>query len=244
MVNHSSVPSMLWDCWLGGRKGIRPVKTEWWGAGMVICLERGAYLHTAQLMPLPLTVSCFSKIQIGFPSLVPADPGSPGQRAVKRVCLCVWVNRSSLYFSKWRCGSQVLVQRSIRRPKRLTVRGNDEKDYRYLVKCGEDLRQDERIMQLLTLMNHVYSRHATCKQRHLRLRTYHVVPMTTRLVSQLVTTNYLQCFETVGWASGRTCKNWVMRCWCGYLSGAKCILFPYGTVDATASQNPIIFCLI
>ena len=39
----------------------------------------------AQLMPLPLTVSCFSKIQIGFTFLVPADPGSPGQRAVKRV---------------------------------------------------------------------------------------------------------------------------------------------------------------
>jgi len=51
---------------LGGRKGIWPVKTEWWGAGVVICLERGADLHKAQLMTLPLTVSCFSKIQIGF----------------------------------------------------------------------------------------------------------------------------------------------------------------------------------
>jgi len=50
---------------------------------MVICL------HIAQLMPLPLTVSCFSKIQIGFTFLVPADPGSPGQRADKRVCVCV-----------------------------------------------------------------------------------------------------------------------------------------------------------
>jgi len=40
-------------------------------------------------MPLPLTVSCFSKIQIGFTFLVPAHPGSPGQRAVKRVCVCV-----------------------------------------------------------------------------------------------------------------------------------------------------------
>jgi len=39
----------------------------WWGAGVVICLVRGADLHTAQLMPLPLTVSCFSKIQIGLP---------------------------------------------------------------------------------------------------------------------------------------------------------------------------------
>ena len=42
-------------------------KTEWWGAGMVICLEQGADLHMAQLIPLPLTVSCFSKIQIGLP---------------------------------------------------------------------------------------------------------------------------------------------------------------------------------
>jgi len=41
-------------------------------------------------MPLPLTVSCFSKIQIGFTFLVPAHPGSPGKRAVKRVCVCVY----------------------------------------------------------------------------------------------------------------------------------------------------------
>ena len=53
---------------------------------MVVCLERGADLHMAQLMPLPLTVSCSSKIQIGFTFLVPAHPGSPGQRSVKRVC--------------------------------------------------------------------------------------------------------------------------------------------------------------
>ena len=52
---------------------------------MVICLEQGADLHMVQLMPLPLTVSCFSKIQIGFTFLVPAHLGSPGQRAVKRV---------------------------------------------------------------------------------------------------------------------------------------------------------------
>ena len=54
---------------------------------MVICLERGADLHMAQLMQLPLTVSCFSKIQIGFTFLVPAHLGSPGQKAVKRVCV-------------------------------------------------------------------------------------------------------------------------------------------------------------
>jgi len=84
--------SVLWHCWLGGRKGIRPVKTEWWGAGMVICLE---------LMPLPLTVSCFSKIQIGFTYLVPAHLGSPGQRAVKCACVraCFLISVISVTFS-------------------------------------------------------------------------------------------------------------------------------------------------
>jgi len=56
---------------------------------MVICLEQGADLHMAQLMPLPLTVTCFSKIQIGFAFQVPADQGSPGQRAIKRVCVYI-----------------------------------------------------------------------------------------------------------------------------------------------------------
>jgi len=60
---------------------------------MVIFLERGADLHIAQPMPVPLTVSCSSvscssKIQIGFTFVVPAHLGSPGQRAVKRVCVC------------------------------------------------------------------------------------------------------------------------------------------------------------
>ena len=72
---------------LVGRQEGHPAckKTEWWGAGVFICLEQGADLHMAQLMPLPLTLSCFSKIQIDFTFLVPAHPGSPGQRAVKRV---------------------------------------------------------------------------------------------------------------------------------------------------------------
>jgi len=56
---------------------------------MVICLEQDADLHMAQLMPLPLTVSCFSIIQIGFTFLVSAHLGSPEKRTVKRVCMCV-----------------------------------------------------------------------------------------------------------------------------------------------------------
>ena len=58
---------------------------------MVICLELSADLHMAQLMQLPLAVSCFSKIQIGSTFLVPAHLGSPGKRAVKRMCVCVCV---------------------------------------------------------------------------------------------------------------------------------------------------------
>ena len=57
---------------------------------MVICLERGADLHIAQLMPLPLTVSCSSKIQIGFTFLVPAYPGCPGKEAVKWLLLLLY----------------------------------------------------------------------------------------------------------------------------------------------------------
>jgi len=85
-----------------GRQDGHPAckKTEWWGAGVVICLERGTDLRTAhQLMPLPLTVSCFSKIRIGFSFLVPAHLDSPGQRAVKRMCACVCV----CPLAGWRC---------------------------------------------------------------------------------------------------------------------------------------------
>ena len=80
------MPSVLWHCWLGGRKGIRPVK-NWvvgcWHGYLSGVRCRLAY-GPAQLMPLPLTVSCFSKIQIGFTFLVQAHLASPGQRVVKR----------------------------------------------------------------------------------------------------------------------------------------------------------------
>ena len=69
--------------------------TEWWGAGVVICLERGADLHMVQLMPLPLTVSCFGRIQIGFTFLVLAQLSSSGKRAVK--CACLFSRHMLLY---------------------------------------------------------------------------------------------------------------------------------------------------
>ena len=77
---------------VGLQEGHPACKTlEWWGTGVVICLERDADLHMAALMPLPFTVSCFSKIQTDFTFLVLAHPGSHGKRAVKRVCACVYI---------------------------------------------------------------------------------------------------------------------------------------------------------
>jgi len=67
---------------------------------VVVCLEQGADLHMVQLMPMPLTVTCFSKIQIGFTFLVPAHLGSLGKRAVKRVCVCV-VCKQTLLKTNW-----------------------------------------------------------------------------------------------------------------------------------------------
>ena len=81
-----NLPSVLWCCWLGGRKGIRPVKTVagcWHGylSGVRCRLAYGPADATAT------HCLCSSKIQIGFTFLVPANPGSPGKRAVKRVCV-------------------------------------------------------------------------------------------------------------------------------------------------------------
>ena len=78
---------------------------------MVICLERGADLHMAQLMPLPLTVSCFSKIQIGFAFLVPAHLGSPGKGPLNGCVVRLglgWRQVYCVYYSSWRA----LVQSS------------------------------------------------------------------------------------------------------------------------------------
>ena len=100
-----TLPSVLWRHWLGGRKGIRPVKKlELWDAGMIMCLGQGADLHMAQLMPLPLTISCSSKSRLVFPSwFYFSGAGSPrlsrteSKRAVKQMCACVYVSWLNWY---------------------------------------------------------------------------------------------------------------------------------------------------
>ncbi|XP_068603907.1 DNA-dependent protein kinase catalytic subunit [Brachionichthys hirsutus] len=76
---------------------------------------------------------------------------------------------------------RVKVMASIRRPKRLIIRGDDERDHPFLVKGGEDLRQDQRIEQLLTVMNILLSHDTACTYRGLQLRTYQVIPISTRI---------------------------------------------------------------
>nr|XP_046226723.1 DNA-dependent protein kinase catalytic subunit isoform X2 [Scatophagus argus] len=76
---------------------------------------------------------------------------------------------------------RVKVMSSIRRPKRLIIRGDDERDHPFLVKGGEDLRQDQRIEQLFAVMNILLSHDAACAHRGLLLRTYQVIPINTRI---------------------------------------------------------------
>ncbi|XP_007947257.1 DNA-dependent protein kinase catalytic subunit [Orycteropus afer afer] len=76
---------------------------------------------------------------------------------------------------------RVKVMASIRKPKRIIIRGHNEREYPFLVKGGEDLRQDQRIEQLFEIMNVILSRDAACSQRNMQLKTYQVIPMTTRL---------------------------------------------------------------
>ena len=83
---------------VGQQEGHPVCKKLGWGAGMVICLERGADLHMAQPMPLPLTLSFFSKIQIGFTFLVLAHLGSPGQGPLNG-CVCALLFVLLVFFS-------------------------------------------------------------------------------------------------------------------------------------------------
>ena len=85
---------------LVGRQEGHPACKKLLSTGMVICLERDADLHVAQLMPLPLTVSCISKIQIGFTFLVPAHPVVPEKGPLNGcVCVCCMRDPTSNRFS-------------------------------------------------------------------------------------------------------------------------------------------------
>ena len=75
----------------------------------------------------------------------------------------------------------LLILGSIRRPKRITVHGSNEKDYHLLVKGGEDLRLDQRVEQLFQIMNGIFKDDPYCQNRDLYIKTFKVVPITNRL---------------------------------------------------------------
>jgi DNA-dependent protein kinase catalytic subunit len=66
----------------------------------------------------------------------------------------------------------VLILGSIRRPKRITVHGSNEKEYNLMVKGGEDMRLDQRVQQVFRVMNKCYSTDSGCSNRNLRLKTF------------------------------------------------------------------------
>ena len=77
--------------------------------------------------------------------------------------------------------SDLLVMGSLRKPKRLKIRGNDEIDHSFLVKGGEDLRLDQRVQQLFSVMNEILRNDPACQKRNLSITTYQVVPMTSKV---------------------------------------------------------------
>lgn len=76
---------------------------------------------------------------------------------------------------------RLLVMSSLRRPKCITIRGNDQKDHKFLVKSGEDQRQDDRIETLFDLINDLLRKDSRCYQRNLSIKTYQVIPMSGKL---------------------------------------------------------------
>nr|XP_033326810.1 DNA-dependent protein kinase catalytic subunit-like [Megalopta genalis] len=73
--------------------------------------------------------------------------------------------------------SSVKVLKSLRKPIQIVMIGNDAKEYPFLVKFGEDLRQDQRLQQLFTVMNKTLRIDAACNQRQLSIDTYQVIPL-------------------------------------------------------------------
>ena len=142
---------------------------------MVICLERGADLHMAQLMPLPLTVSCFSKIQIGFTFLVPAHLGSPGKRAVKR--LMKWAD---LYPDSF------LTQQYMQQGADLHMA--------QLMPLPLTVSRFSKIQIGFTFLVPAYpGSHGKTAIKQVRVRVQYINSLLT----------LLQCFDAVGWAAGR-----------------------------------------
>ena len=163
---------------------------------MVICLERGADLHMAQLMPLPLTVSCFSKVQTGFTFLVPAHPDSPGQRAVK--CVCV-IEQICYCF---RCACRDVDQES-RRASRFGPSLSVTSDGRSRRSTINKSTTSSTLSRRQTLAN---AAAGSLRSRDIRVnisiyQRLYILPISWHCRGN--SWQCLQCFDAVGWATGR-----------------------------------------
>ncbi|KAJ3178568.1 hypothetical protein HDU85_005175 [Gaertneriomyces sp. JEL0708] len=139
----------------------------------------------------------------------------------------------------------VLVMSSIRRPKRLIIYGTDEVAYKFLVKGGEDLRLDQRIQQLFSVMNDAMRNDPYCSRNQLKVRTYNVVPMSTSLgilewVDNTIPfkaalesiSGYTEAFNT----AGASYQSFIDR----YGRGSKNLEDLYGNVFMGASRQETI----
>ncbi|XP_058420517.1 DNA-dependent protein kinase catalytic subunit isoform X2 [Diceros bicornis minor] len=144
---------------------------------------------------------------------------------------------------------RVKVMASMRKPKRIIIRGHDEREYPFLVKGGEDLRQDQRIEQLFGVMNVILSRDAACSQRSMQLRTYQVTPMTSRLgliewientftLKELLLSNMSQ-EEKATYTSDPKAPLFEYRDWLTKMSG-KCDVGAYKLMYKGASRTETV----
>jgi len=185
---------------------------------MVICLERGADLHTAQLMPLPLTVSCFSKILTGFTNL---HPGGPGQRAIKQVCVCYILI------------VVVLMGKQFGMSVTLCLLNQAEHVYNTVSVLDIDTEPQTAWQVIRSVLSCTPS--FFCKFQYVCLEYCCRITIFPYYMS------YLHAFSAlmllVRWQEGHpACKRtWVVGCWHGYLSGARCRL-AYGPADVTATH--------
>jgi len=172
-------------------------------------------------MPRPLTVSCFSKIQIGFTFLVLAHPGSPGQRAVKRVCV---LNQQGTFCVDLQCCGCCCVVPGLHR-KLWTVCYYRPLWSHCVCMCVNRNTSNSLLMNLELLLEQKFPS-AKTSRKEVRLKFVY---------RGAVMPSVLWCC----WLGGRKgiwlVKNWVVRCWHGYLSGARCRL-AYGLADSTATR--------
>jgi len=186
-------------------------KLEWWDVGVVVWDEMQT-LHIAQQMPLPLTISCSSKSRFQPAWFYLSGTCWPGwsrtysRRAVKRLCVCVCVRSSHLSRLSLRQHFVVYLRQLI-----------------YLFYCGS-----EGICDLVATL--------------VPYRMFDYCCWCYCMMWLLIKSNGLFCIPLVRWhcwlgsrKGTQPVKNWVVKCWHGYVSGSRC-RFAYGPADATSTH--------